>query len=200
MERAIRHLSTWLKDVGELTEEQEEIVVYSLLWITLSIAGVTGVVLLGWALGVLLPAISAGAAAGALRLVSGGAHYSSIGRCAFMSSATFPVIAWVSARLPETWTDPMACAILIGAAAAIIVYAPVDNEAKPIRTERRPIFRIASLVVLGIIAGIAWSVSDAAVVRAISLAVGWQALSLTPAGHVVYGTLDRMIGGEGVQK
>lgn len=195
-----RRIALWMKDAGELDEDQVEIVIYSLTWILLTVVASVGVLILGWVLGIMLPAAVCAASAGMLRLMSGGAHYSSVGRCAIMSSITFPLLALVAVALPVTYAVPLlAVAILLGLLACWR-YAPVDNEAKPIRSSQRPFFRMASIVMLLLIGASVYFLSNDPVLHtSAAIAILWQILSLTPAGRVLYDRLDRMLGGEGVQ-
>jgi accessory gene regulator protein AgrB len=107
-----------------------------------------------------------------------------------MSSLTFPLLAWLALRLPTVSALPLAVGTLVFALIAVLLFAPVDNEARPIRPEQRPRFRIASLVVLGLWGLVVAIGPKPEYVLAISAGLAWQSLSLTPAGRFWYHGID----------
>ena len=76
---------------------------------------------------------------------------------------------------------------------AVLRYAPVDNEAKPIREAQRPFFRAVSvaIVLVWTMTSLFWVSPDSS--HAISAGLAWQSLSLTPAGCFWYRFIDRSI-------
>lgn len=186
MEQMALRIAAWMKEAGSLTDDQEEIIVYSLIYIMLSAVGIAGILALSSLLRILLPGALCAAAAASLRLMSGGAHYSSPSRCALMSIITFPVLALAAVKLPGIAAPTVAGAALVFALLAVLIYAPVDNEARPIGAQRRPAFRRAALAVVIAWAAVICGTASPSHILAISAGLAWQALSLTPAGRHWY--------------
>lgn len=196
MEEVVRRIAGWMRAAGDLTEDQEEVVGYALLHLLLSVASTAGILLLSWGLRVFVPGVLCAAAAASLRLMSGGAHYSSPGRCTLMAVLTFPSLAWVAARIPDTLVGPCAGPAMAFTMACVLLYSPVASENKPLPPSRRPVFRTAGFVVALAWAAVMLYVTGAehpALTAAISAGLAWQALSLTPTGRLVYHRLDQAL-------
>ena len=180
-----------MADVGDLSEDQQEVIVYSLVYLAVSGISILGIVCLSWLLGIVEAGALCAAVAASLRLMSGGAHYGSPGICAFMSVVTFPLLALGAVQLPSSFAGPLAAFAVAAAILAILRYAPVDNEAKPIPAHRRPTFRRLALA-LAVLWGIVFFLlsSNPPLVLAMSAGMLWQSLSLTPAGSRWYRAVD----------
>lgn len=193
MEAFAQKIASRMKHAGELTDEQEEIIVYALMYLMLTVLSTLGILVLSWALGVFWPGVACAAVAATLRLMSGGAHYSTPVRCTLMSSVTFPVLALVGSQLPPAYSLSVGIAAVLFSLLFVALYAPVDNEARPIRSTQRAKFRIISMAVVLIWACVLFFTHQPAIQYGIALGLVWQTVSLTPWGHLKYHKLDQLL-------
>lgn len=117
---------------------------------------------LAWLLGVLLPAIVVAAAFASIRILAGGYHMDTYGKCLFVSMAMF-MLAALTAQYTYQYWNTLSLAVLIAITLVyglytLIRYAPKDTPHKPI-TDPREIKRlktlsIAWLVVLVIVSSL----------------------------------------------
>lgn len=192
MDVLANRLAAKMQKIGDLTDEQTDVVGYALHYIMSTLVGSAGILAVIWGLGIFHAGLLCTAAAVTLRLMSGGAHYSSTNLCAVLSIATFPTIALLAVQLPEAAAVPFSIFASVFSLGAVAIYAPVDSENKPLRESQRPFFRAASVVTV-----LAWSTGlfllDVPGIRlAVSAGLLWQALSLTPVGHAWYRRVDRL--------
>jgi accessory gene regulator B len=191
MDKYIKSMAVYLKRRGELDDDQEEIIIYSLTYIVLSICSIIGIIVISALLRVLPLAIATSLAAATLRLMSGGAHFSTANRCAIMSGITFPSLAWLSSFLSPSITYWLRGVAFLFSTIVFLKYAPVDNEAKPIKQERKKFFRIGSIVILIIWVGVSF-ILEYSLANAVLIGVMWQTTTLTPLGRRIYGSIDQM--------
>lgn len=190
----------YLRDKLSLSPTEEEVALYGLQIITYSAATLFSVIVVGLLLDCLGPALAATAAAGILRLFSGGAHSRSPLICNILGMLFAGSIGKLSNLLAPLF-PPLGLLILVlmGGGLALLPFlflAPVDSPSKPLALEERKKMRRLSIIffllVLFFQLGILALKGNSSWVLAISLGVWWQALSLTRAGQGLATTIDKL--------
>lgn len=190
MERFARQISNQLVKAVGGSEDMAQICAYGLEYLLVIIANISSVFLCGFITGTLPLTATAAISAALLRNVSGGAHFSSPWRCSLMSGVIAVLLGWLGALLPaNVYASSIICLASVG---LVILYAPVDSPAKPIKPQQKPYFRKVSIIVALAIwfVGIRYSSTHPDLVNAAILGMLWQALSLTPAGAYMYQQVD----------
>lgn len=194
MERFVASLSNYIVRTAGQDEEAREVVHYALLWLANTILSTIGLILAGWALGVLWETLAAAVAGAALRSVSGGAHIGTPGTCVLVTTALYTVLAALGTWLASTATIPMigpALFLLAVGLPTVIRYAPNEHPNRPLSAEEKAKFHKLSIlfIIFLALAPILWS-ARAGVAWSLFLGVSWQLLSITPAGHSVAKAID----------
>ncbi|SMC00008.1 accessory gene regulator B [Thermanaeromonas toyohensis ToBE] len=190
----------YLRDKLGLSPAQEEVALYGLQIITYSAANLFSVVIVGLFLDCLGPALAATAAAGILRLFSGGAHSRSPLTCNILGMLVAGSIGKFSSFLaPLLPPSGLLLLVLMGAGLAFLPFlflAPVDSPSKPLTSKERKKMRRLSIIFFFLITfsqvGILALRGPSSLVWAISLGVWWQAFSLTRAGQGLATTIDKL--------
>jgi len=198
MEKIAAAVANWFKLNLELDEDKTEVVEYAL--ITLGVMAATFILLLIFCglLGVVAEGLVAIGGIGLLRMATGGAHLTSPWRCIFLSAlvpAGFGLLAKHTAGLINSATAVGILAVAFGIGMALIFkYAPADVPEKPIKPERRGIYRK-----IGLGLAVLWALVTATLLYygakslffAAILGFLWQMFSLTPVGYRFYHYLSR---------
>lgn len=121
-------------------EEKKEIIAYGIGTTTLTITAVLLAFLMGLALHVLLPVMTALICGGSLRKVSGGVHLQNPVACLAVGTISYSGIGIFSQWLNTHYifSDTLFIGLFVVSLLIVIRYAPVDSESKPIIS---PIFR-----------------------------------------------------------
>ncbi len=145
-------------------------------------------------LGILIPALVIVAVFGSFRMLAGGFHFDTFGRCLFVSLGLFISGALISQYTYQYW-NTISVVILIILVFVIslyvlIKYAPKDTPTKPI-TDPVEIkkFKKLSIIYLCIWLGFCSFLTIQNLnlyVIAMSFAVLFEIFSVTPAGHVFF--------------
>jgi accessory gene regulator B len=152
-----------------------------------NLAGIIGVIVVGYALGVFSAALTAYVASGSLRLASGGGHAATPLRCIVLTSLQFGAIGLVAhyggplcAGLPLVIGSAIVLAWVLY---AILRFAPRDVPNKPINKERgRRLKKWAVIIWCVWTVLIVWALAgvSAGLILSALLGLGFQGLSLVP--------------------
>src|SRR5690625_3457687 len=133
----MHHLSQRMAVQADLEEEQREVIEYSLIWVSNTLLGFAGFVLVGCAFGTLMATLAAGTSAALLRAMSGGAHYSAPLRCAVMTVLTMALLGLAAHTLAST--AHAALLLRIGGSLLFRLGVPLMWRLAPIAHVNRPI-------------------------------------------------------------
>jgi accessory gene regulator B len=198
MEQWAKSIAGWFQMNMELDEDKTEVIEYSLISLFLLVFTLFFIIVFCWILGVLWEGLTAALTIAILRSVTGGAHLDSPWRCVFLSAILPAGFGYLSHHfasfIPEWAILCFLIVLLIWGLYYIIRFAPVESEAKPIRPERRSIYRN-----LGIGFAIIWAVLVFVLLQfkanelflASALGFAWQILTLTPFGFQICNQLSR---------
>ncbi|HYG59100.1 MAG TPA: accessory gene regulator B family protein [Symbiobacteriaceae bacterium] len=198
LKRIASLLSAWLIAEGKLGDEQAAVVAYGAMT---AVNTVTTTLLLGIAAWVtnLGPLLAVAALTGAsLRVLTGGAHYTSPWRCSLASAAAYLGMAFGAMQMGIASPAALGMAgAVVWAAGTVVIwrFAPTDTKAYPLPEAKRQRLRRLSLAYSAFVA-ILWSVALAqgvnpVLLAAALLAYGWQLFTVTPAGFTVIRTVDQ---------
>lgn len=204
MDRFAATLSRRLAAEFLWSREQEEIAAFSLT-LVFSTLFLLGLLVAGAAsLGALPEALVMAVSSGALRVVAGGAHFSTGWRCGAVSAALATGVAALVARsgslLERAGREMVAAlALLVGLLAAAVMarFAPVDVPEKPIGSpaKRRRLRRFAIGLSVGWGAGSGWLLAgeQLALTYGVASALGvlWETFSVLPLGGRAVRRLDQ---------
>jgi len=118
------------------SEDKKEIIAYAIETALLFVLGLFLIMLFGYALNALIPALVAASSGGLLRRVSGGAHFKTPLKCMLFGSVAYGMIGvFVKQVIDYEWTNKSFLIISLFVSFLLIVFlAPVDSEAKPINS------------------------------------------------------------------
>lgn len=172
--------------IAQETGNSVEVIEYGLKNLVYNVVILLGVVGLGYLLGVLPAAITAYAAGGSLRMVSGGGHTSTPIRCMILTSVFFGgmglIATYAGPRLVGLPLVLFSTAVLVWVPYVLIRFAPKDVPNKPIREERKRVLKkwsiglwsvLVVLIAAALITGFPEELTFAAV-----LGIGFQGLSV----------------------
>lgn len=148
-------------------------------------------------LGVLVPALLTVSALGSLRLVAGGYHFDTYGKCLFVSLVFVITAALISQYTYSYWNlisiVVFLLVIFVFSLFMLIKYAPKDTPTKPI-TEPAAIRKykrlsIAYLGILLILCSVLTILDLKLYVIAIGFGISLEIFTITPAGHSFFNTI-----------
>ncbi len=192
----------FLKDRLGLSNEDEEIAVYSLEMIIYGGAGLLLVCVAGWLLKCLAVTLIVLITVMSLRSFAGGAHSSSPYICILVSTIIVPLLGKLAVTAAPYCSYPALVLVIAGGSivslAAVWRLAPAESPKKPISSGRhRRQLRLLSLffVFLAIAVQVSLLLAGAlshaaATILAIEGGLLWQVFSLTKAGHRFAVTVD----------
>ncbi len=199
-----RVIAGYLKDKLNLSDEQEEVALYSLEVFIYTGFTFLGTGLVGWLFGCLQATLIIAFTIFALRCFSGGAHSNSPACCIILSILVIPLSAKI-VMLMSPFIPKYFLAVLVVSGFLISLFityrlAPVDTPAKPVSPEsqRRKLRLLSNLtvVLVFILQGVLFysvSFSEAATpILALEAGLLWQAFSLTNAGRRFFTGLDNL--------
>lgn len=189
MERLAGRIAEWFKINLNLNQDDTEVAAYALTTIFVTTATFCLLIVLTFLAGVIPEGLVVIGTIAWLRTVSGGAHLTSPWRCVFISAlipTIFGFIAKIGGPLLVENVAYLGLFFLFSTGIFIIYrYAPADVPEKPIRPERRGIYRRLSFLMvgiwLGITAGFLYFKINSLFIASLA-GFSWQVLSITPAG------------------
>ncbi|OPY55850.1 MAG: Accessory gene regulator protein B [Pelotomaculum sp. PtaU1.Bin035] len=199
---SIKKLSRYLIVNSGLPLEQEPVFVYAFEVLASNITNIVLSILLGWLFGVLPGTVSCLITIFLFRHTAGGAHCSSPWRCTVITVSVFPLLALLASyfSVKQQYADILTALSLIIGLIAIMRLAPVENKAAPILSElRRKRLKVASLLVLFLIAAIVsiarWSlyVNAKEIQLCVAFSILWVCLMLTSFGHRLLFFVDGVV-------
>ncbi|MHB8065034.1 MAG: accessory gene regulator ArgB-like protein [Ruminiclostridium sp.] len=157
---------------------------------------VKGIILISISLllGILIPALLIVAVFGSLRMLAGGFHFDTFGRCLFISLGLFLAVALISQYTYQYWNSisVVIFLILVFAISLYVLkkYAPRDTPTKPI-TDPLEIMKFKKLSIVYmciwlIVCSILIVLNLNMYVIAMSFGVLLEIFSVTPVGHVFF--------------
>ena len=198
MEQWAKSIAGWFQANMELDEDKTEVIEYSLISLFLLLFTLLLIIAICWILGVLREGLTAALTMAILRSVTGGAHLGSPWRCVIVSTILPAGFGYLSRHfasfIPERAMLCFLIILLIWGLYYIIRYAPVESEAKPIRPERRFIYRrlgIGIAIVWAVLAFVLLYFKANGILLASICAFAWQILTLTPCGFQIYNQLSQ---------
>lgn len=184
----------------DLGEREEKILLFSLQVLWTNALSLVSIILLALATGLFQETVWAMLAGSSLRVVSGGAHAETPGRCATIGAVVYVTLGFLAGfaadRVWPGWSFGFATAAWLAVILAVIIFAPADTPAKPITGPRRRKLKRWSLLVLAAWAlFMVWSARQpfdrsGVPLLAVTLGLAWQASTLTPAGYRLGRILD----------
>lgn len=191
-----------LAKIHHLNEEKQTELTYAIEVVTLNSINVLMTLALGWALGVCGGTAAALLTMAGFRHTAGGGHSESPWRCALVTITIFPLLA-LAARSVSTWPTYYTSLLSLGAIlvgfTCIFLYAPVDNPKAPIvspvrrqRLKRAAIFVMSfiSVIILALLFGSRRNTS--VVCMCLVLSTLWASFNLTPWGHRLWCSIDKI--------
>ncbi|MBU3136493.1 accessory gene regulator B family protein [Clostridium gasigenes] len=189
----------------KLDNDNKEVISYGIFAIIQMVYNLLLIILFGAVFNVVIEAVIASFTIAILRKSSGGAHASSSKICVVIGTFITVIIGLI-AKININVNSTM----IIGAITFIWAYyiifklAPVDSDAKPIRTEKKKkrlkrssIFILSiylTIVIIGIILYL-YTKIDRLLIYSICILGGviWQILSLTKIGHEIVKIIDAFL-------
>jgi len=194
-----------VKSVLNVSEEQEQIIIYGAINLFQIIFAVLWVIIAGWFFGVFYEALIFTLTVGALRKYSGGAHASSPSRCIIIGT----VLAVLAGLLVNKILYILNISIVMLISITFIMFAfiivsqnaPVDSAKKPITNikirkqfKKKSIFVIFNFSLIIIISFILrqkyLELYCIRLIESISIGVLWQSITLTKNGIVLLNKVD----------
>jgi len=180
-----RKLAEYIARELKLDSEKLEIIAYT---IEIMMLGITGYVLIfvgGVLFDAAIPALVAAIAGGFLRRLSGGAHFNSPGKCLAFGTFIYVTIGIITKYLVHAYVVEINSAyytiIMLVSLVLVSVYAPVDSEAKPIRSQvLRKRLKLASIVFVIIAILFVMFIDIKLIQLSVVLGVFYQSLTLLP--------------------
>jgi accessory gene regulator B len=165
------------------SEDKKGIIAYAVETALLFVLGSFLIMLLGYALNALLPALVAAIFGGLLRKVSGGAHFNTPLKCLTISSITYALIGVLTKKLVnyDLTNKYILIFSLLVSFLLVAFLAPVDSEAKPIYSRNLKFKLKISSMVFVIVSFLIISFSDNKLVSVSAvLGVFYQSITLLP--------------------
>lgn len=169
----------------KLDDEKQEIMAYAIEVLLLGITGYVLIFAAGTLFGVAGPALVAAVAGGCLRRLSGGAHFDSPGKCITFGTLVYVLIGVLAKHVSQVNTA-VTCNVcyfimLLVSLILVAVYAPVDSEAKPIKSQvLRKRLKLASIVFVIAVVLFVMFIDIKLIQLSIVLGVFYQSLTLLP--------------------
>ena len=167
-----------------------------------TVLGLVFIATAGYLSGCLPEALAAAGACALVRSFAGGAHCSTVWRCAVVSAAVFPSLGRTAGAIPfhpGGWELHGVILAFSGVSVYLILkLAPVDSPSNPIREPiRRRLKRRSLTAALVVILALLWlpsSQTPQSIILAAGLGLLWSALILTSPLHKLMDLADRIMG------
>lgn len=167
----------------DYNDDKKEIIAYAIETALLFLLGSFLIILLGYALNALIPALVAAIFGGLLRRVSGGAHFDTPLKCLTIGSITYALIGVLTKKLInyDLTNPPILLIILLVSFLLVAFLAPVDSESKPIHSSSLKVKLKISSMVFVIISCLIISLIDNKLVSVSAvLGIFYQSITLLP--------------------
>ena len=164
-------------------EDKKEIIAYAIETALLFVLGSFLIMLLGYALNALIPAVFAAIFGGLLRRVSGGAHFNTPLKCLVFGSIIYSFIGVLAKIFIENnLTNKYILIIILLISFLLVAFlAPVDSESKPIHSRSLKVKLKISSIVFVIVSFLLISFVDNKLVSVSAvLGVFYQSITLLP--------------------
>jgi accessory gene regulator B len=131
-----RNLTNIIANELDYNEDKKEIIAYGIETVLLTIIGWFLLIFFGYALNALIPIVVAALFGGALRKLSGGAHFNSPLKCLTFGTAVYCSTGVLAKKLVEyNLIDKYFLIFCLLISFLLVAFlAPVDSEAKPIHS------------------------------------------------------------------
>jgi len=167
----------------DYNEDKKEIIAYSIETAILFVLGSLLIILLGYALNALLPAVFAAIFGGLLRRVSGGAHFNTPKKCLIFGSVIYSFIGVLAKKLVDYdfTNQPVLIITMLVSFLLVAFLAPVDSESKPIHSSSLKVkLKISSMVFVIISCLIILFIDNKLASVSAVLGVFYQSITLLP--------------------
>lgn len=167
----------------DYNEDKKEIIAYAIETALLFVIGSLLIILLGYALNALIPAVMAAIFGGFLRRVSGGAHFNTPLKCLIIGSIIYSAIGVLAKRLLDyNLTNQYILIFSLLVAFLLVAFlAPVDSEAKPIHSSSLKFkLKLSSMIFIIITYSIIHFVDYPVLSISAVLGVSYQSFTLLP--------------------
>ena len=167
----------------DYNEDKKEIIAYSIETAILFVLGSLLIILLGYALNALLPAVFAAIFGGLLRRVSGGAHFNTPQKCLIFGSVIYSFIGVLAKKLVgyDFTNQPVLIITMLVSFLLVAFLAPVDSESKPIHSSSLKVkLKISSMVFVIISCLIILFIDNKLASVSAVLGVFYQSITLLP--------------------
>lgn len=164
-------------------EDKKEVIAYAIETTLLFILGSLLIILLGYALNALMPAVFAAIFGGLLRRVSGGAHFNTPLKCMFFGSIAYGLIGVLVKQIIDyNLTNKYSLIFSLLVSFLLVAFlAPVDSEAKPINSRNLKFrLKISSMVFIIVSYLILYFVDNNVLSISAVLGVFYQSITLLP--------------------
>lgn len=196
-----RFIADYLGDKLGLDPETRDVVRFGAENLFLGAAGLAAISLVAWLLRSLPETLVLTGVVIVTRSFAGGAHLGGPLRCTVFTALTFPALGAAARLIAGTGTVApcFSAAATLVSLVGVLLLAPADNPAKPIRTaaHRCRLKKLAVYAVLGAAVLQACMLAGNSPARSLAAAVGmgllWQSFVLTRAGHAVMRLIDRVV-------
>lgn len=177
------YISNVLTEELDYSNDKKEIVAYGIESVILTIIGFLAILLLAFFFKAVIPTVIAALFGGFLRRVSGGAHFDTPLKCLTFGAIIYSLLGVIAKEIIiyDLYTTTAALLILVLSLIVIVLFAPVDCEAKPIHSlSFRRKLKIASVGFVVLTMGVALLNNNALVNTSAVLGIGYQTMTLLP--------------------
>lgn len=197
-----QRIASRLANQHELTSEKRDIVRFALEILFLNVGNLFLTLIIGGLLGVFRETLACIITVALFRHTAGGAHSASPLRCTVGTMIIFPSLALLAAKLSlmnPQFKEVLTFAVIIIGFLGIILLAPVDTPAAPIksplRRERLRVFAISTMVLVTVLIisldKSSWTYAPR-IQMCLIIGTLWASFNLTRAGHVLWTFIDRI--------
>ncbi len=178
-ERLAHSISTEL----DYSDDKKEIVAYGIESLMLTVIGFLAVLLLALPFYALVPAAIAAISGGALRKLSGGAHFNTPLKCLVFGAVVYTLLGVTANQIIkyDLYSTGLSFLVLISCLVIVAILAPVDCESKPIHSSRfRRKLRIVSIIYVVFICGVILFSNNILLNTGAVLGIVYQTITLLP--------------------
>lgn len=191
----------YLQKELNLSEDDKEVLSYSLTITITSILGYLLIMFVAWFLGVIKYAMISVIATSTLRVFSGGAHASASYKCIGFGGVIFPLLGYLTMLMPINLNSILLISFITFLLLFVIVYlfAPADTHEKPITTKqditrlKRLSFGVGIIWAIIIVGAVLYGTKESYMMAlAGNLGLLWQVFTLTPYGYRIIHMVDKV--------
>lgn len=138
-----------LEHNGTISKSDRALYEYGLRQMFTTLLNILTMLLIGFAMKMVIPAILYTAAYIPLRVYAGGYHASTPQRCWIFSAIMLFVVLWILKNVSEVYPYPLMALSLISCV-GIFVLSPVEDKHKPLDETEHRVYRIRAIVMLAV--------------------------------------------------